>query len=1154
MKTATTTPSPASEPLTGPRYWRSLDEYSDNPAFKTWLHREFPQGASEAEGVNRRGFMKLMATGFAAAGLGAAGCRRPESYILPYSRQDSDGFPESTIPGIPVYYASSYPDGLDNVPLLVETHQNRPTHLEGNPSYEPYGGAANAFATASILHLYDADRLTRSTEGIRPISQEEVKDVIAGLAAEARANGGQEMAILARPSTSPTRRRLKSALKQAYPRMRWCEYAPVPQDGAEKAATAALGRPARPLYKLAKAKRVLALDADFLNHHEPGSNALARDFAKTRKVKDKADAKKMSRLYTVESAFTVTGAMADHRLRLGSTQMAAFAAILAVAVLEKSGAERGLISSIRNKISDINLSADELGWIDAAADDLVAAKGHAVVIPGSHLPAAAQHAVMLINHALGAEGQTVEYVAPPADDNVSLADLTARLRTGAIGTLLILDGNPVYDAPADLDLPGALAEVGQIVRFGSSYDETSALAAESGGTLIAASHFLEGWSDGRAFDGTYLPVQPMIEPLFSTFNELEVLARLAGMNVVDALAQVRETFAELVPDTDKEKAFNRFLSVGFLAGSMFPAAELRGLLDGLKAGLSRADFSAPTLSSSALEVRLVKDDSVGDGTFANNGWMQECPDPMTKLTWDNVMLISPALAEHLGYDTKSGEFLIGGIAKRTADFKRGREQAPVAELTVDGTTIRGPVQIMPGLADWSVVIPLGYGRKQVGRIGKGAGFDAYPLTKNDAFFLRDGASISLTGEMMQLANTQEHWSMEGRAILREGTTKQFAKNTHFATEIGMESHSPAIYGKAQDKDAAYKALKTPRGASQYEIPDFGKPPPNVDVWKSDEAREQFIPEQQWGMSIDLNTCTGCNACIVACQSENNIPIVGKDQVMRGRELHWIRLDRYYTSGDNQANRSELPRDPQASLMPLGCVHCENAPCEQVCPVNATVHDSQGLNVMAYNRCVGTRYCANNCPYKVRRFNFFDYNKRAIDDYYKGPLATDQHKTEGGQLAGMQKNPDVTVRMRGVMEKCTFCVQRIQQGKMAQKVQAKDSNDIHVPDGLIRTACQNACPTEAIAFGDIADPTTAVAQAKANDRDYSLLGYLNTRPRTTYLARLRNPNPEMPAAYQYDYAFSYKEYKEKQPAGAGHSDHGHGDAHAEPAAHDDHGHG
>lgn len=508
--------------------------------------------------------------------------------------------------------------------------------------------------------------------------------------------------------------------------------------------------------------------------------------------------------------------------------------------------------------------------------------------------------------------------------------------------------------------------------------------------------------------------------------------------------------------------------------------------------------------------------------------MQECPDPITKLTWDNVILISPALAKSLGFDTKEGDFLIDGVVKKSANFKRGREVSRIAELTVDGVSVRGPIHIQPGLADWTVVVSLGYGRRNVGRVGKGTGFDVYPLVTSTDRSVRQAASIRLTSSTYNLGNTQEHWSMEGRAIIRENTTHTHLKNSEWAQEMGMESHSPPIYGKDKNMPLSQKVLKNPRGGSAYETPAFGDPPPNVRIWRNEENRAKFIPEQQWGMSIDLNTCTGCNACVVACQSENNIPIVGKDQIMRGREMHWIRLDRYYSSGDLQTSRREIPADPQVSLMPVGCLHCEMAPCEQVCPVNATVHDNQGLNVMAYNRCVGTRYCANNCPYKVRRFNFFDYNRRSTDEFYKGPLGEDLYKTEGGTLVSMQRNPNVTVRMRGVMEKCTYCVQRIQSAKIAQRVKARDTNDIHIPDGVLKVACQTACPTESIVFGDVSDPKSAVSLAKDNDRDYALLGYLNTRPRTTYLARLRNPNPKMPDFERIQYPASTIEYKSRQP--------------------------
>lgn len=1107
----------------GPAYWRSLDEWAEKPEFKEWLHREFPQGASESEGVNRRNFFKIMAASFAVAGLGAAGCRRPESYILPYHKQ-----PEGTIPGNPVFFSTSFPGTKDSLPLVVETHGHRPTHIEGNRAYAPYGGSTSAFASASILNLYDPDRMAASYRGSRRINRERVRDLIDELVDTFGATGGQGLAILAEPSTSPTRARLVRQLKEKFPRMIWAEYSAVDQDNPERATEEVFGARLRPHYKLESAKRILSLDADFVSS-EPGSNAMARDFAKGRKVRNQADAGQMSRLYSVEANMTLTGSMADHRLRLSSSQITAFTAMLAAKVIEATGGDTGLARFLRDRASGLSI---DLQWIDACVEDLLEHRGQSLVIAGSHLPKEAHVLSIFINRLLGAEGETVRYLELPESSATSIAELASSIESGRVESLLVLGGNPVYNAPADLQWKRLQKQVPQVIRYGYYFDETSIDADYS----IAATHYLESWSDGRTFEGVYVPVQPMILPLFEGFQEIEILSRLADADRHDAYDHVLETFrAEF---DGNESGFKKLLSEGFLAGSGYTERSVDVAASRVRNLLSRSQLTAPELSANALELRLVPDSHSGDGSFNNNGWMQECPDPVTKLTWDNAILISPALAKHLGFDTKSGDFLIGGIAKTSSNFKRGSEISRVAELTIDGVTLSGPIQIQPGLADWTVVVSLGYGRRNVGRVGKGTGFDVYPLTKSEARAIRTGARLSLTNREFKLANTQAHWSVEGRAILREGSASQHLQDSEWAQKMGMESHSPPIYGTDKDMPLHEKVLKTPRGGSAFDHPDFADPAPNVKVWNDPENRKKFIPDQQWGMSIDLNTCIGCNACVVACQSENNIPIVGKEQIMRGREMHWIRLDRYYSSGDVEANRGEIPSDPQVSLMPVGCLHCERAPCEQVCPVNATVHDSQGLNVMAYNRCVGTRYCANNCPYKVRRFNFFDYNKRSADEFYKGPLGENLYKTEGGQLVSMQRNPDVTVRMRGVMEKCTYCVQRIQQARIAQKVKAKDSNDIHIPDGVLRVACQTACPTEAIVFGDVSDPDSAVSRSKDNDRDYALLGYLNTRPRTTYLARVRNPNPQMPDYERIRYPHTQREYKsvQPQPVNGGHSAH------------------
>jgi Fe-S-cluster-containing dehydrogenase component len=546
--------------------------------------------------------------------------------------------------------------------------------------------------------------------------------------------------------------------------------------------------------------------------------------------------------------------------------------------------------------------------------------------------------------------------------------------------------------------------------------------------------------------------------------------------------------------------------------------------------------------ATSLEVRLVPSYHSFDGRFANNGWLQECPEPLSKLTWDNAILISPKYAKELEAATDLKIFAaptflnkMGTLQRESAIFVKGKEEAPLARLTVGGVELIAPVHVQPGIADYTVVISKGFGRS-VGRIAQGTGFDVYPLTLTRDGACRTGATLELTGDTYQLANTQQHWAIEGRAIIREGTADDFKKHPGFVNKMGIESHSPKVYGSDDDKPMEWKAVNTPRGGGMYDPPNFTF----KDRFHPTDPNATWAP-QQWGMTIDLNTCTGCNACVIACQSENNIPIVGKDQVLRGREMHWIRLDRYFSSADN--DKTDIPDDVQVSFQGMACTHCELAPCETVCPVNATVHDEQGLNVMAYNRCVGTRYCANNCPYKVRRFNFFDWHKREIGTFYQGPLAPEDEP----EVQSMVRNPDVTVRMRGVMEKCTYCVQRIEAAKIRQKSLARDSDNVRVPDGTIRTACQQVCPTEAIEFGDITDTSSAVYQAKLSDLNYSVLGYLNIRPRTTYLAKLRNPNPEMPERYRYALPFTRMEYEAKSHGKHDHDDDPyHGSAQAEPA--------
>ncbi len=1101
MKRKVEHPEPSARELSGPRYWRSLDELVETPGFQEKLAREFPEGADNLNGVDRRSFFKLMAASFALGGMGlAAGCRRPEANILPYGKSV-----EGVIPGMPQYFATAFPLRGAALPLLAETHQGRPTKLEGNPTYAPYGGASSLIAQASVLDLYDPDRATTHTSGGAASTLIAMRDKLSAIHSAAVAKGGEGLAILAESSSSPSRARLAKALKQKLPKAIWAEYDAVQDTPPIAAARAAFGKNVKPLYRFAKAKRIVAIDADFM-HAESGALGYSRDFAKGRKVLKADDP--MNRLYAVESTFSLTGSMADHRLRLASSHMLAFTA----ALLGKITGDSRL-----NQVSQGLEFKDQDKWLDACAKDLTAHRGECLVVAGAHQSAQVHALVYALNSVLGNIGHTIDFVEVPLNDAASLASLAAAAKSGKVSTLVVLGGNPAYNAPADLDFAGIAAAAGEVVRYGYYVDETSALA----GTHIAATHYLESWGDARTADGTVVPVQPMILPLFDGMTELEVVARLAGAENADPYTVVFDTITGLAGG-DAQDAFRKFLHDGLIAGSAYKSANVQLNESGLH-GLFANIPAYTALSKDNLEVRFTTDHKVDDGRFANNGWLQECPDPITKISWDNAILVSPRLGKELGIDPAGAALQVA--RKELAEYPQGKENAYIGEVTVNGVTVRGPLHIQPGLSNWTVVLPLGYGRSATGHVGQGAGFNAYPARTSLTQGYATGATISLTGERYLLANTQEHWSMEGRDIVREANKGEFDHTPNFVDTFGIESHAPANLGKDKDLPLSVVAAETPRGNSLYETPNFDG-------------------VHQWGMSIDLNTCMGCNACVVACQAENNIPIVGKDQVLRGREMHWIRLDRYYSDGNISAGafggpeNKVIPEDPQASIMPVACMQCELAPCETVCPVNATVHDEEGLNVMAYNRCIGTRYCANNCPYKVRRFNFFDWNDRALDQLYLGPVG-DKGMPE---LVKMVKNPDVTVRMRGVMEKCTYCVQRIQQAKIAQKAKARNSDNVVIPDGTIKTACQQVCPVDAIEFGNIKDPESAVSKAKAREQDYALLGYLNIRPRTTYLGKLRNPNPEMPD--YVDLPLSRLEYNTKNhPA--------HGDGHGESHGHDSH---
>ncbi len=1098
----------------GKRYWKSLDDLADTPGFKSWIEREFPEGASLMEGQNRRGFMKLMAASFGLAGLGMTGCRRPEHTILPYGKS-----PEELIPGIPNFYATSMPTPHGFMPLIVESHSGRPTKIEGNPSYLPNGGSTDIFAQASILDLYDPDRSKSSSmiseeKEWATISEKTVKEKLSSILTDGK------VAILAEKSSSTARSKLVTELKNKG--ALWFEYDPIDLTTPEQKLGKALGQSkgVRLIPNLNNSSRVLSLDSDFLGSREPNSLSNTKAFMKGRKVLSKNDARKMNRLYSVESDLTITGGVADHRLRLESSQITAFTNLLASEILKiRKSKDVDLIDQLRQRGKLMTAHSE---WIFECAKDLCSKPKSSVIVPGSHLDTEVHLLSFILNNELGNNSKYLLTSSP----EFSISDLSDKALKGEIDTLVFLSGNPIFTAPS-INWEKIGTEVKNKIHLGHSINETTSFCD----VHIAQSHYLESWDEGKTWDGTTIvPVQPLIAPLFDTFSDLEVLLAILGSD-----ESTHDYIQNLHEQRNSPTSFTDYLKHGiedtnvdyFSSNQVVPKTDLT------------EDLSAKP-NSENLEVLLVPDFHSWDGRFANNGWMQECPDPISKLTWDNAILISPVFAKILEQKYPDLDLLPkstmlnrnGQIAPDAAVFDHGKQKSPLVTISINkGTSIKGPLYVQPGLADFTVVASLGLGRNEVGRVGAGTGYNAFPLLNSKSNRIVKNVSLKPTGEFHILANVQEHWSMEGRAIVREANAEEYISDESFAAHMGAESHSPKIWGKDQDADLAFKAQTTPRGNSSYEHPDHNY------------EKTEIPGLHQWGMAIDLNQCTGCSACVVACQSENNIPIVGKDQVLRGREMHWIRLDRYFSSTGR--DEAELPSDVQVSFQGVACMHCETAPCETVCPVNATVHDEEGLNAMAYNRCVGTRYCANNCPYKVRRFNFFDWNKRKTDELYKGPLGE-----ENDSLPAMGKNPDVTVRMRGVMEKCTYCVQRIQESKIQVKVAAQrnallktgkdgtdlklETEDIKVPDGTIKTACQQVCPSNSITFGDLSDPKSEVSKLKNNSRDYSVLGYLNTRPRTTFLAKVRNPNPAMPDFAESPH--SSREYHDK--AHPVHHDDGH----------------
>jgi MoCo/4Fe-4S cofactor protein with predicted Tat translocation signal len=1123
----------------GREFWQSLEELAETEGFEELLHSEFPRHASEwDEGTDRRTFLKLMGASLALAG--AAGCSyQPPETIVPYVRQ-----PEGMIAGKPLFYATAMPFAGGSTPLLVRSNMGRPTKVEGNDLHPASQGAADLYAQASVLGLYDPDR----SETIK--NRGEVRTYtgflgeISTLLVGQRSKGGAGLRFLTETVTSPTLAAQLKAITRALPGARWYQWEPAGGNNRALGTRQAVGDFATPIYNFAAADRILSLDSNFLECG-PGALRYARDFASRRRPLD-GDKNEISRLYSLETTPTSTGFFADNRLAVKPSEFENVARAISAGV----GAAG---------VGGANVTGAADAFVREVVADLSAHKGASVVIAGDEQPPAVHALAHAMNAALQNLGKTVNYVIPleeqPTDQLNDLRTLVNEIDAGAVEILVIVGGNPVYTTPVDLKLDEArMKKIGTAVHLGLYEDETSELCHWH----IPETHYLEAWGDTRAYDGTVTIMQPLIMPLYNGKSAYELLAAftdnpdrrgydiirdywlgegngqlLAGAKAAGSQGQqdgaagvggAQDSNAgapasaagaaagassgstsntassagsstKATPTPEFERAWRRALNDGFVSntarkpfagasGGGGNAAPSGGAQSNASAAAAAAATPAPTPAATTapapaapapsggggqFEIVFRTDPCVYDGRFANNGWLQELPKPLTKLTWDNVAIISPVTAERLGVgDTADGAIQEAPRRVNRLTAKGGEIYNETLKLTFKGRTlpdpnnphhkdVHVPIFILPGQPDDVVTVHLGYGRWLSGTVGGNEregfrGFNAYDLRTSDAMSGGAGLSVEVTADKYQLASTQIHFRMEGRDIVRHGTFAKWAEDPELA---------PA---------SEHKKELQPEGDTMYPPYDYK------------EHEEEGLRGYKWGMAIDTSTCVGCNACVVACQAENNIPTVGKEQVARSREMHWIRIDSYF--------RGAVESPDGVYFMPVPCQQCENAPCEGVCPVHATVHSAEGLNDMVYNRCVGTRYCSNNCPYKVRRFNFLlfqDWNTPSLK---------------------MMRNPEVSVRSRGVMEKCTYCIQRIEYAKIESE---KDGR--RVRDGEIKTACQATCPTQAIVFGDLNDPKSEVAKLHAQKRRYDLLGDLNTRPRTGYLASVRNPNEALAGGRQ-----------------------------------------
>lgn len=1056
----------------GKDYWRSVEEFVDAPEFEEFVKQEYPQAVETwDDGLSRRNFVKVMGASLALAGLSGCVIQPPEK-IVPYVTQ-----PDGLLPGKPLYFATAFTLGGSAMGLLAKSFDGRPIKVEGNPEHVNSRGATDTRAQASLLDMYDPDRSQQITYRGDPKTWQAFSTELRSVIEENRKDGGAGIWFLSETVTSPTLINQFKVIANELPNSKWVQYEPVNNDNATAGAKMAFGSSAQPVYHIDKADRILSLDADIFSGFNVG---YINDYAKGKAYSD--EKKEISRLYSVETTISLTGAKADHRLAVKPSQMSEIAKAIAAA-LGVAGAS--------------STYTESAAWINAMAKDLLGHKGTSLVIPGDSQSPIVHALAHAMNGALGSVGQTVTYIEPlsPGTDRTQveqLRELIADIDGGRVKVLVFLGGNPVYTTPADLklNLDRVKDKVPLRIHVGQYKDET----AEICHWHIPEKHYLESWGDARAYDGTVSIIQPLISPIYDSHNILEVVQLVfrenfdkkdydivkefwqtqnigAGTTISTAASAVANTPVTAHSVTNSNSANPPTAPAGAAAANTTASRSAAGpslssasnyedkwrkaVHDGVIGGTAAAAksvtansafLSQPETKPAAngpLEISILPDPTVYDGRFNNNGWMQELPKPLTKVTWENVALISPKTAARLGINSKGdpSEFAGGAQGVSFVNTKGGNQFSDLVTLNYQGASIRKqvPMWIAPGQPDDVITIFMGYGRTRSGKVGNNLGYNAFDVRKSDAMDFGTG-DISRSGDTTAVASTQIHFNMEGRDLLRVWDVEEFNAN--------------------------------PKMGEQENFYDLS-------MYPHEQHEAVYAKNHKWAMTIDLNSCVGCNACVIACQAENNIPVVGKEQVDRSREMHWLRIDAYYTGSD--INNPEGP-----SFQPVLCQQCEQAPCEVVCPVHATVHSAEGLNDMVYNRCVGTRYCSNNCPYKVRRFNFFLYQD----------WNTPQYK--------LMRNPEVSIRSRGVMEKCTYCTQRI----AAARIEAeKDSRPIR--DGEIVTACQAACPTNAFTFGDMHDPASEIAKTKKDERGYNLLNELNTQPRTTYLAGLKNQNKEMP---------------------------------------------